>query len=81
MLLVWAVGREATGIWGAQAGATTTFELGLGVSATRALTDWLSLRAGVDVAIAPFPVRVLIPEAGASVGLPILTLQLGLVFR
>lgn len=81
MLLVWAVGREATGIWGAKAGATTTLATGLGFSATRTLADWLSLRAGVDVAVTPFPVRVTIPETTASIGLPIVTLQLGLVFR
>ena len=60
---------------------TGTFAAGLGVAAARVLTSWLSLSLGVDVAVTPFPVEVRLPESTTRIGAPLLTAQLGVVFR
>lgn len=80
VLLVWAVGHADTG-YGANAGATATFEVGLGVSVSRAVTNWLALSAGVDVAITPFPVVVRLPDSTTRIGVPLVAAQIGAVFR
>ncbi|MDP1821697.1 MAG: hypothetical protein Q8L48_00565 [Archangium sp.] len=80
VLLVWGVGR-AGGDYGAASGATATFEVGLALSLARAVTSWLSVKAGLGVAVTPFPVQVRLPDATTSIGLPVLSAQLGVVFR
>lgn len=80
VLWVWATGRSE-GLYEATAGATGTFEAGVGVSASRALTSWLSLTLGVEVAVTPFPIQVQLPDSTTRIGVPILGAQLGVVFR
>lgn len=79
-LFVWAVGR-AGGAYGAASGATGTFEAALGLSFSRALNPWLALSAGVDAAVAPVPVQVQLPDSTTRIGAPVLSAQLGVVFR
>ena len=80
LLLVWAAGLANSG-YGARSGATATFETGLGLTVSREVTNWLSLFAGVDVAITPFPVVVRVPDSSTQIGVPLLAVQMGAVFR
>lgn len=80
VLLVWAAGHADVG-YGAKSGATATFEVGLGLSVSRAVNSWLALNAGVDVAVTPFPVVVRLPDSSTRIGLPLLAAQIGAVFR
>lgn len=80
VLWVWAAGR-AEGFYEPSTGVTGTFEAGLGISASRTLTPWLSLYLGVDAAITPFPVRVRLPEIETVIGVPLISAQAGVVFR
>ena len=80
VLWVWAAGR-AEGFYQPSTGVTGTFEAGLGVSAARTLTPWLSLHLGLDVALTPFPVRVRLPALETIIGVPLISAQTGVVFR
>lgn len=80
-LVVWALGEPATVGWTGNLGFAPTFALGAGLSAWRALTSWLKVGLVTEVIAAPFPVRVELPGARATVGLPVLVLSLAFGFR
>jgi hypothetical protein len=79
-LVVWAVGH-AQGVYGASSGATATFQVAIGGSVSRPVTPWLALEAGVDLSVAPIAVQVQFPDSTTRIGAPLLTAQLGVVFR
>jgi hypothetical protein len=79
-LLVWASGNaDATHI--ATAGVAPTFAASVGVAARRQVTGWLALGLAADVAVAPFPVTVSLPQLTTALGAPFFSFSLHAAFR
>ncbi len=80
-LAVWSAGRAG---WGyvPRAGVTATFAPSLGFVATVWPLPWLGVTGVADVVLTPVPVRVRFPDgAGARIGLPVVSLGVGVRLR
>lgn len=79
-LLVWANGSaDATHV--GTAGVAPTFAASVGVAARRQVTGWLALGLAADVAVAPFPVTVALPQLTTHLGAPFFSFSLHAAFR